>query len=138
MRGLPDLSFELEEAVLTALRSNTALVTLLGNNAQAIRQRFTNQAILVPSIGIQRIGDIVTETEVPVLLQFDFFGEGLQQARALRRLTLQTLYSDYHFTLGSLLLWTEYQGTRRESDPEDGTSYLSTDITFHPYREYET
>lgn len=137
MRGLPDLSFELEAAVIAALRANSAIVDgVLGGNASAVRQRFKNDEIGVPCIAIQRIGDSVTEVEFPVLLQFDFFGETLAQCRTLRRLTLRTVYSDYHFQLGTLDLWTEYQGTRRESDPEDGTSYLSTDVLFHPYRDY--
>jgi hypothetical protein len=137
MRGFPELSFEIEEAVVTALRANSAIVDgILSGNSARIHQRFTFDERSVPGIRIQRIGDEVTELEAPVLLQFDFFGTTLQQARSLRRLTLETVYSDYHFTLGSVALRTEYQGTRREDDPESGVAYLSTDVLFHPYREY--
>lgn len=138
-RGFPDLSFDLEEEVVTALRGSTAIVAgVLSGNALRIHQKFTFDAKLVPGIRIQRITDLVDELTAPVLLQFDFFGSTLQQAKTLRSLTLNVLYSDYHFTLGGVDLWTEYQGTRREDDPEFNVAQLSTDILFHPYRVYAT
>jgi len=135
MRGLIDLAFVLEEQVVAMLRANNTLTTLLGGNAGAIRQTFTGQKFLCPSVGIFRIGDDVTELETPVILQFDWFALSLNAARALRLQTLQTVTSNYHFTLGTLAVWTRYLGTRREQDPQEGVAHLSGDVEFHPYRE---
>lgn len=135
MRAFPGLSFDLEEEVVTALRASTVIVEgLLGGNALRIHQRFVFDAKLVPGVRIQRITDIVEELTAPVLLQFDVFGGSLDEARKLRSAVLKVIYSDYHFTLGGVDLWTEYQGTRREDDPEFNVAQLSTDILFHPYR----
>jgi hypothetical protein len=137
MRSYPDLAFDIEEALFTTLRSNTTLVTgQLGGNAQAIRQTMDNQARLVPSIGIRRIADDLTELEMPVLVQFDWFGISLAQTRELRRQTLLLVSGDYTFTLAGIELWSRYLGTRREDDPEPLVSHLSGDVEFHPYREY--
>lgn len=135
MRGLYDLAFVIEESVFTALRANTALVAKLGNNAGAIRQTRTHQKLLVPSIGVFRVADAVDELEVPVLLQFDWFAPSVNAARELRKMTLQTVLSDYTFTLGNLQLWARYQGGGREEDPEAGVAHLRGDVEFHPYRE---
>ena len=134
MRGYPDLAFDLEEALVSTLRTDVALVTLHGGNAAAIRQSFTSQAILVPSTGIQRIAGDVTELEMPVLIQFDWFARSLTSARALRKRTLELVSGDYTFTLGGIEIWTRYLGTRRDDDPEAGVAHLSADIEFHPYR----
>src|SRR3990167_7845674 len=123
MRGYPDLAFEIEEALFTTLRSLSALVSgQLGGNAQAIRQTIDNQDRLVPSIGIRRIAGDLTELEMSVLVQFDWFGISLTQVRELRRLTLLVVSGDYTFTLVGIELWTRYLGTRREDDPEAGVS----------------
>ena len=68
-------------------------------------------------------------------MDFEIFAENLQSAKTMRKLVLETVYSDYHFTLGSIDLWAEYQGTLREEDPDVGVSQLFMVIVFHPYRD---
>jgi hypothetical protein len=143
VRGLIDLAFVLEEQVVAVLRANTTLTTLLGGNAGAIRQMFTGQKLLfLPSgevsaqVGIFRVADDVAELEIPVILQFNWFGPTLNIIRQVRKETLRTVMSDYTETLGTLQVWTRYLGTRREQDPQEGIAHLSGDVEFHPYREY--
>lgn len=143
-RGLIDLAFDLEAVVLTALRSDAALLALLANDARRIRQRHTFQDLLVPSVGLFRVADDVNETEIPVILQFDWFAQyvessqrqALEAAADLRSATLRVVLSNYTRTFGLAGVWTRYLGTRRNEDPRSGVAHLSGDVEFHPYRTY--
>lgn len=139
MRGMPDLPFLLEEELLTLIRGTPAIVTgQLGGNARAVRQTRTKQELLVPSVGVQRIDSGEREIDGVVLIQFDFFHRSYNENRALRNAVLSVVHNDYHRTLGSLAIYSLYQGGRRHDDPTASSSHMSDDVEYHPYREYAT
>lgn len=136
MRTFIDVPFELQEAVVAALRANAALVTALGGNAGAIRQRWGFDEELVPSMTVLDVANTVDESNVPMILQFDWYGRTLQEARTIRRLTLLAVHSDSHRTIGGLEVFSIYREGERQQDPKMGVSHLSGDLEYFPYRAY--
>jgi hypothetical protein len=143
-RGLIDLAYDLEEVMIAALRADATLLALVANDERRIRQRHTFQDLVVPSVGIFRVADDVVETEIPVILQFDWFAQydavgqltALEVARDMRAATLRVVLSNYTRTVSGIGLWTRYLGTRRNEDPRSGVAHLSGDVEFHPYRTF--
>lgn len=136
MRGFPDLSFAIEEAIVTALRSSSLVDDYLSGDARRIRQVNTFSEKQERSIEIRHADDEVTELEMPTTLSFRLFAESRTVLRAMRQVLLGVIHSDYHFTIGALDVWTEYGGTIIEADPEAGTAEMFIAIVCHPYREY--
>lgn len=138
-RGFPDLPFVTEEKMVALLRGNSALVTThFKGNAKAIRQFRTFQALLIPSVGVQRIDSAELEIEGLVLIQYHFFHRSLTELRALRNDVLAIVHSDYHWTAAGLELFSLYSSGRRHDDPTASSVYVSDDIEYHPYRVTET
>ena len=130
---------EILEAAVAALRADASLMTALGGDATRVGPIVEDEERRIPSVRYQVISDTEEETMNPVLVQFDYWAQGLVAAMQIERRirTALTGRTRKAWSLpggGSISMWALYTDSRSMTDPTPGVVHRSLDFRFVPVR----
>ena len=126
------------QAAVALLLADPALTSALGTDADGIVPIYpagASRPVLIPSVEYFIVLDRYEESLNPILVQWDYWARGMQQATTIERRLRSVLHSETRRQFAGVDCATLYDDSRDHRHPEPGVIHRSVDIRFEPVRE---